>query len=220
MSAPAATAETNAPRPEHPWVVFDYGEVLSLHRDVRPDLAELIRAPLAPFCEAWAAERSAYDRGATDLTYWQAVGDRLGIPVDEPLATRLTAIDLSAWSRTRPDAVALLTDLAAHGVPLALLSNAPRSHAQAFRAQPWAAHFRHLLFSGELGIAKPAPEIWDILMAQLEAKPGDCLFLDDRQDNVESARRAGLQAEHWTGTTTGRARLAALGLSAGQQVRR
>jgi putative hydrolase of the HAD superfamily len=213
VSSIAATAVSDAVPSRHPWVVFDYGEVISLHRDVLADLAELMRAPLGAFRTAWAAERSAYDRGATDLRYWRAVGDRIGVPVDEALAARLTAVDLSGWSRTRPDAVALLADLAANGVPLALLSNAPRSHARAFRAQPWAAHFRHLLFSGELGVAKPAPEIWDILTERLDAKPGDCVFLDDRQDNVDSARRAGLRAEHWSGTAAGRGRLAVLGLS-------
>jgi putative hydrolase of the HAD superfamily len=213
VSAIAATAETGAVPSRYPWVVFDYGEVISRHRDVLADLAELMRAPLDAFRAAWAAERFAYDRGATDLRYWQAVGDRIGVPVDEALAARLTAVDLSGWSGTRPDAVALLADLAANGVPLALLSNAPRSHARGFRAQPWAAHFRHLLFSGELGVAKPDPEIWDILTERLDAKPGDCLFLDDRQENVDSARLAGLCAEQWSGTAAGRGRLAALGLS-------
>ncbi|GHH87492.1 haloacid dehalogenase [Streptomyces sulfonofaciens] len=216
MSGPAAAAGTGGARPpagpDHPWLVFDYGEVISDHQDVRPRLAELLGAPLAAFCAAWAAERAAYDRGATDLDYWQSVGERVARPVDEPLAARLTAVDFGGWSGTRPDAVALLGELAAHGVRLALLSNAPRSHARRFRAQPWAAYFHHLLFSGELGTAKPDRAVWDALGERLGARPGDCLFLDDRYENVDGARRAGLGAVHWTGTEAGRRRLTALGL--------
>ncbi|XES01527.1 HAD-IA family hydrolase [Streptomyces sp. S1D4-11] len=61
-----------------------------------------------------------------------------------------------------------------------------------------------MLFSGELGVAKPDPDVCSVLAEQSGARPADCLFLDDRQENVDSARRAGLRAEHWSGTGAGR----------------
>ncbi|MFJ4918751.1 HAD-IA family hydrolase [Streptomyces sp. NPDC088725] len=210
------SVEDNSPIPydrSSPWwVVFDYGEVLSLQTDVRPAMAELLHVPVPDFCDAWASERYAYDRGASDTEYWWAVGARLGVPVDEELAARLTAIDISGWIETRPEALALLAELAEARIPLALLSNAPYSHARVFRRQPWAASFRHLLFSGELGMAKPQPEVWDCLTEQLGARASDLLFLDDRQENVDSARAAGLRAEHWTTTDRARDRLVDFGL--------
>lgn len=213
MTARTAANEAGAAPPSRPatgWMVFDYGEVISWHRDVRSELAAVLGVPVAPFCAAWAAERPAYDRGATDLAYWQAVGTRVGARVDRVTANRLTALDLSAWSRARPDVVALIADLFAAGIPLALLSNAPRSHARSLRKQAWSKYFRHLLFSGELGTAKPDPAIWRVVSARLGSGPADCLFLDDRPENVASARQAGLRAELWTETTADRLRHTAL----------
>lgn len=217
MSARVATATAEGlagpeGRSGLPWVVFDYGEVISSHRDALPRLAALMDVPLEPFCDAWAAERPAYDRGMPDLGYWRAVGDRLDRPVGEELAARLTAVDFSAWSRASPAVVALLADLAGAGVPLALLSNAPCSHARVFRRRSWAGHFRHLVFSGETGVAKPDPAMWRILAERLGASPADCVFFDDRRDNVDSALRAGLLAEQWTDVGAGRRTLAAYGL--------
>lgn len=209
-----AAAGTGTPRPvvRPARVVFDYGEVFSRHVDVRPALARMLGVPVPDFCDAWAAERHLYDRGVTDLAYWRAVGARLGVRIAPELAAELTAVDLSGWSRVRPEAIALLEELAANGTPLALLSNAPRSHARFFRRRPWAAHFQHLWFSGETGRAKPDPEAWEPLPAALNARPSQLLFFDDRQENVDSARTAGLRAELWTGTAPARRVLAELGL--------
>jgi putative hydrolase of the HAD superfamily len=194
------------------WLVFDYGEVISFQIDVRPELAELLRVPLAEFCAAYAAFRDFYDRGWSDLRYWQAVGDRLGIRVDEWQAAMCTRIDIQGWVETRPEAVGLLGELARTGVPMALLSNAPRSHGRAFRRRQWTSYFRHLLFSGDIGTAKPDQRVWDLLAGRLGADPADCLFFDDRQSNVDSAVEAGLMAERWTGTLEARHSLAHLGL--------
>jgi putative hydrolase of the HAD superfamily len=206
----SATSEGRAPL----WLVFDYGEVISRQTDVRPELADLLRVPLAEFCAAYAADRDSYDRGWPDLRYWQAVGRRLGIRVDEWQAAACTRIDIRGWVDTRPEVLALLGELAATGAPLALLSNAPRSHGRAFRSRPWASYFRHLLFSGDMAAAKPDQRVWDILAGRLGAEPADCFFFDDRQVNVDSAVEAGLTAERWTDTATARRHLAHLGLLA------
>lgn len=63
---------------------------------------------------------------------------------------------------------------------------------------------RHLLISGELGVAKPDPDVCGVLAEQSGTRPADCLFLDDRHENIDSARRAGLRAAHWSGTDAGR----------------
>ncbi len=52
-------------------------------------------------------------------------------------------------------------------------------------------------YSCDLGLAKPDPAYFRTVVADL-GLPGDAvLFVDDRQDNVEGAREAGLRAERW-----------------------
>jgi putative hydrolase of the HAD superfamily len=55
--------------------------------------------------------------------------------------------------------------------------------------------FDHVTFSYEIGSVKPEPAIYQDAVAGLGLKPGEILFLDDRTENVEGARAAGLLAE-------------------------
>jgi putative hydrolase of the HAD superfamily len=175
-------------------------------------LAALLGVPLHEFCAAYAACRDGYDRGWSDRFYWRAVGGRLNIDMTEAQVAALTALDIWGWTATRPDVLDLITELAHANVPMALLSNAPRSHGRAFRRQHWASHFHHLLFSGDLGLAKPDRRVWRILGDRLDTEPANCVFFDDRPVNVESALAAGLRAEHWVGAAMARRQLVDLRL--------
>ena len=191
------------------WIVFDYGEVLSRRTRALPQLADMLGAPAAAVIPAYWTLRERYDRGCSDLEYWQAVGERAGVDVDRRLAADLSEADAAGWLDTDPATLALIAELDRAGTGLCLLSNAPSTHGDVFRRQPWARYFDHIMISGELGgIAKPDPAIWAALTVMLEASPGDCLFFDDRQVNVAGARTAGLHAELWTSAADARTHLA------------
>jgi len=181
------------------WIVFDYGEVICGRTDALPELANTMGAALAEFEPLYWAHRDAYDRGASDLQYWGGIGDALGITVDQSTSDKLTAIDIEGWSHVEPASAELLAALDEAGARLALLSNAPASFARFAERQDWARHFRVRVFSGDVGVAKPDAAIFETLLARLAAQPGDCLFLDDRQSNVDGARAVGLRAHRWLG---------------------
>jgi putative hydrolase of the HAD superfamily len=50
------------------------------------------------------------------------------------------------------------------------------------------------------------------LANRLDARPADCVFLDDRQVNIDGARAAGMSAVLWTSPALARTDLASLGL--------
>jgi putative hydrolase of the HAD superfamily len=189
------------------WLVFDYGGVISRQTEALPELARRLGVGVAELELAYWAGRDRYDRGCTDLEYWRFVGNEVGVPVDEATCAELTAIDIAGWLHTDADTVALLGELAAAGARLALLSNAPTSLGRVASRQPWTKHFRHLVFSGDLRLAKPDPAIWSALLGELRASPANCLFVDDRQPNVDGARRAGMCAELWSSAARLRPRL-------------
>lgn len=181
------------------WVVFDHGEVISEPNRDLPALAALLGVPVEDFTTGYWASRPAYDAGRPDLEYWRAVGDAVGVPVDEALSRRLTEADVRGWLRPAPAAVELVREPASAGVPPALLSNAPVSLARTAEEQPWTRHFRHLMFSGDVGVAKPDPRIFAALASRIGAEPGDCVFFDDRPENVDGANAAGLVGVLWQG---------------------
>jgi putative hydrolase of the HAD superfamily len=53
-------------------------------------------------------------------------------------------------------------------------------------------------YSYELGVAKPDPAYFTTILDRLDVPGGQVLFVDDRLDNVESARSIGLRAEVWS----------------------
>jgi putative hydrolase of the HAD superfamily len=188
--------------------VFDYGEVISTRTKAVPELAAILGVEPAVFEPRYWAQRDTYDRGCSDLAYWSAIGDALGMAVDQSTSDKLTAIDIQGWLIPDPASVDLLAELGDAGFPLALLSNAPTSFARIAERQDWARHFRATVFSGDLGHAKPDAEIFSALLAELGAKPDDCLFFDDRQANVDGAMAVGIQAHRWLGVDTARDQLA------------
>ncbi|TNC26093.1 HAD-IA family hydrolase [Amycolatopsis alkalitolerans] len=194
---------TGRGRGQH-WVVFDYGEVICGRTEAIPALASALGVGVAEFEPHYWSLRDRYDRGATDLEYWGAVGEALGVPVDESISDTLTRIDIEGWSRLEPASVELVSALAEAGAALALLSNAPASFARYAEKQDWARNFRVRLFSGDVGVAKPDAKIFELLLARLDAQAGECLFFDDRQSNVDGARAAGLRAHRWSGVDAAR----------------
>ncbi|MFI2190273.1 HAD family hydrolase [Streptomyces sioyaensis] len=193
------------------WLIFDYGNVISRQSEVVPELAALLDVEPEPFAHGYWRFRDVYDRGWTDLRYWRAVGHAAGKRVTVRQAAQLTRVDLAGWRETAPEVVTLLGELNQAGAALALLSNAPRSHGQFFRRQPWSALFHHLVFSGEVGVAKPERDVWRVLLQLLRCAPADCLFFDDRRINIDSARAAGIPARHWTGPAEARQAIAEAG---------
>jgi putative hydrolase of the HAD superfamily len=196
------------------WIVFDYGEVISTKTAALPALAGLMGVPEDDFTAAYWAVRDPYDRGQPDLDYWRAVGVEVGVDVGEELSERLTEIDVAGWLHPDPATLELLAELDRTRIPLALLSNAPSSFARTAERQEWTRHFRHLVFSGDLGIAKPDERIWAELANRLDARPADCVFLDDRQANIDGAKAAGMSAMLWTSPALARTDLVDLGLLA------
>ena len=199
------------------WVLFDYGNVICEPQPER-DVAALARAagcPVADLLPPYWAYRLDYDRAALDVTsYWQQVAADLGGSFTDPQIAELSRLDAGSWLHLRPASVDLVAGLAAAGVQLAVLSNAPEDTAQGVSGLPVAAYFEHLIFSCYLKLAKPDPECFRAALAVLGAGPADVIFLDDRPDNVAAAAALGIRSARFTDAGTARADLAEYGVPA------
>ncbi|MEU6642201.1 HAD-IA family hydrolase [Saccharomonospora sp. NPDC046836] len=99
---------------------------------------------------------------------------------------------------TDADAPRLLDVLDAardHGVRTALLSNAASGGAVRRRLSGW---FDALVFSGEVGVAKPAVEVYRLTADRLGLPTAACVFVDDAARNVAGAVAAGMVGVHHT----------------------
>jgi putative hydrolase of the HAD superfamily len=181
-------------------LLVDYGEVLSapLAEDAIADLAALAGQPRAALLDRYWRLRPAYDLGQPAGEYWSAVLDRDlgGAP---RIVDRLTRVDVRGWLGRNPLTLrALLGHAHRTGARLALLSNAPEPLARAIDRHPWSRHFDHRYYSCRLGVAKPAPAAFRLVLSDLGAEPGEVLFIDDRAENTRTARDLGMRTITFT----------------------
>jgi HAD superfamily hydrolase (TIGR01509 family) len=80
------------------------------------------------------------------------------------------------------------------GVRTALLSNAPGASEQVRKTM--SGYFDVLVFSGEVGVAKPDREVYLIAAEQLGLPASRCAFVDDSVTNVQGAVVAGMVGVH------------------------
>jgi putative hydrolase of the HAD superfamily len=179
-------------------VLFDFGEVISLRQPAADvvQLADLAGLPVEEFSRRYWAHRSPYDQGGSALTYWTQV---VGSTPDAELVRRLTELDTASWMHLDPIVLNALDQLHDRGIPVSLLSNAPAGLARALDDHVALKRFAHRIFSCDLRMAKPHPEVFRATMARLDVAPECIVFLDDRAENVRSAEAAGLRTIHYTG---------------------
>jgi FMN phosphatase YigB (HAD superfamily) len=80
------------------------------------------------------------------------------------------------------------------GVRTALLSNAPGASDQVKKTM--FDYFDALVFSGEVGVAKPDPAVYLIAADRLGLPAARCAFVDDSVANIRGAVEAGMVGVH------------------------
>jgi len=92
-----------------------------------------------------------------------------------------------------PDMTDLANQTIDAGAEVWLLSNTDPMHmAYLWPRMPVLARFAGLHLSYEVGVNKPDPAFFERFLARSGAAPADCLFLDDRADNIAAAQALGL----------------------------
>jgi 2-haloacid dehalogenase len=100
-----------------------------------------------------------------------------------------------------PGTVEILRELHAARVPLFALTNwSADLFPVALEHFDFLELFEDIIVSGEEGVAKPDPEIFEVLEERVRHRAGldDCIFIDDSPANVAAAEQAGIDAVHFT----------------------
>jgi len=108
----------------------------------------------------------------------------------------------------------LIAFLKTCGYTLILGSNTNVLHFVHFRRQfsETFDHFDRLIASHEVGQMKPAREFYEACVEASGVAAASCVFVDDLEENVEGARKAGLSAIRYVDTPTLIADLGRLGV--------
>lgn len=101
------------------------------------------------------------------------------------------------------DMLDLVGALANRGVPLFAISN--------FGAEAWAQFrpsasifdlFSDIVISGEEKLIKPDAAIYELALKRFSRRADQCLFIDDRPENIEAGEAIGIAGHHFTNATS------------------
>jgi putative hydrolase of the HAD superfamily len=104
-----------------------------------------------------------------------------------------------AQSRGYPDALAVFARLAASGRYLLATLNNESVELNEYRIRQFRLrdYFSIFLSSCYLGVRKPEEAIYRLALSITQRVPEECVFVDDRELNLECARRLGLGVIHF-----------------------
>jgi glycosyltransferase involved in cell wall biosynthesis/FMN phosphatase YigB (HAD superfamily) len=176
---------------------------------MQDDVRRLLQAPTLRFADVRVAAESESrlpaaggdDSGETTLDRIYAVlGAKLGI--DPATAARIRDLEIQTEEKLtypNPEIAALMQKAAAQGKQIVFASDMYLSAAQVkslLRKTPFAA--QPLYLSSELRATKHEGRLFDLLLADLKAQPGEILHVgDNRRSDQERPQTRSIPACHW-----------------------
>lgn len=122
--------------------------------------------------------------------YWHAIQNdyNLTIPTDIPSK-------FMQWNGlvANDEVLALVKDLRLKGIKVAILSNVIEPTYTVLDNAGFYSLFDEVIASCKVGYAKPDSEIYERALRQLDTRAQEALFIDDKERNLEPARRIGMQ---------------------------
>lgn len=179
-------------------IVFDMGNVLLDYDSLIPCLKQ------APTEADAKAVRSALFKAPE----WEEKLDGCLISEDEMLEIAQSRLQTQALKNLaaqifsnfheyaltpKPGMDAVIETLYRRGFGLYLLSNVGERFFSYQHLIPYVDLFDGLLTSGEEKLLKPDPALYHRLCEKFGLNAGECLFIDDRQRNIDGALAAGMQ---------------------------
>ncbi|MBQ7364816.1 MAG: HAD family phosphatase [Clostridia bacterium] len=175
-------------------VIFDYGntlvrfcekELAALYTDT-PEDAQLIETV---FFDRYYWSR--LDEGTLSHKNWIADAAKRLPPHLHP--TLQTIADTWYYRLPAIDGMeALVKKLHRRGTKLYLLSNISKAFSERIGEFPLFSLFDGIICSADYRVTKPDTRLYKILLDTYALTAEECLFIDDRADNIEAAERLGI----------------------------
>ena len=133
---------------------------------------------------------------ASEDDVWAAVADRFELNPIDMAALRGDFFSGSVWNDRLIDYARSLRARYRTGI----ISNAWPEAREAVK--PWVNGdaFDDLIFSAEVGLAKPDRRIYELALERLRVQPAEAIFIDDMPGNVEAAQAIGMAGIRFVNT--------------------
>jgi len=186
-------------------VIFDLGSVLVgnewwvIYKKIAQELnisEEKVKEIKRPLLGKWGTGEIDEEK------FWEEFEKQAGIKINRKFTKDL-------WFRTYRDNTKdinksweILVELKAQKVDLALITNIIPPHVRANEETGRINKlkdlgFEVLVMSCKIGVCKPDPQIYKITLRELNLPAKACVSVDDILDNIEVAKKLGMQGIHF-----------------------
>jgi putative hydrolase of the HAD superfamily len=181
-------------------VVFDYGKVISQapNTHVRQDIADAFGVSEEEVGKLIGKYIGDFRKGKmTEDDFWIKISGDLNKPIPAN-KYELWRNDFRNKLEISEEMLAFVRFLKAKGIKVAVLSNNIAPYVDVIRKRDGYKDFDIVINSCEVGYCKPDEDIYQLALSKLNLKPEEVLFVDNRQENLDTAQRIGMKTELFT----------------------
>lgn len=181
-------------------VIFDVGGVLirTTSRTGREKWAKKVDMDSWDFENLVFNSQSGQQAQLGQKTYeahWQWLGEHFGL---NPADLKAMRQDFFAGDEMNKPLVAHVQRLRQAGYRTGILSNfADDARPLWTNVYPFIDNFDGIIISSEVGLMKPQAKIYHLAAESVDLPPAETLFIDDFIENIEGAKRVGMEAIHF-----------------------
>ena len=174
-------------------VVFDWGNVIGFNdRSIVVDfMCDSFHFSEAEFESANLEKRKAMKAGLPDTDFWLDFARKNEIQLPKDWAQKYTAA-LKESVGADPKMYVLIDQLKEKGVRVGMLSNIDDRYTKLIRDFGFYKPFEPCLLSCEMGLEKPDPKAYELLIKTINLPANEIVFIDDKAENVEAAKKLGI----------------------------
>jgi epoxide hydrolase-like predicted phosphatase len=173
-------------------VIFDYGGVMRLSHDDTIKIAKTYGISRQDFLEKAMPFLDLFRLGLmSENNFWKKVSFVLGknVPKNSKELWREDTKVMSLY----PAMVDFVKQLRKKKIKTAVLSNTIKPHVEITKKKGGYKYFDKVILSCEVGLVKPDPKIYLLAVKKLKVKPNQCIYIDDKELNLEPAHNLGMK---------------------------
>lgn len=176
-------------------IVFDYGGVAGTN--VMPFIHERVarraKLPVETVKAEYYKLRPAIQKGEMSIhMFWLKYGE--AIDLDSTIVEEIWDSTFKEKAKRNEEVREIVRLLKNGGYKIALCSNTIPPHIEFHRRNGDFDIFPVQILSCEIGMRKPDEEIYEYTLKQLDVEADECIFIDDKLENVEGAKKVGIKA--------------------------
>ena len=178
-------------------VIFDYGGVVTNETDLELEriISNVLGFNLSAIMEKIKKPLSRFSRGdINEQEFWKELSNKAKTKLPRNIFNDFWILKYYKQVKIHKDVLNLVNKLKGKGYKVGLISNTIKPHVRYNKKMGRYKYFDPVILSCEVGFEKPQRWIYKLALKRLRLRPEECVFVDDRKENVRGASKVGIKA--------------------------